>query len=72
MKTRVQNLSKGLAIFLVLGLIATAGAGFLEAGICWDAFLRCLDDPINQLSLGGPVICFGGVSFCYRFIESLM
>jgi len=72
MKTRFKTVSKGLAIFLALATFAMAGAGFLEAGMCWDAFLRCLDDPFNQMFLTGGLSCLGGLSFCHRFVEPLI
>ena len=72
MKTRFKTVSKGLAIFLVLATLATAGAGFLEAGICWDAFLRCLDDPFAHVLFTGLISCLGGLSFCHKFIEPLI
>jgi hypothetical protein len=67
MRTSVRIFFRSAAILLLLVLIA--GAGVLEAGICLDAFKRCLYDPLNQLALTGGLYCLNGYYFCLKYIE---
>ncbi|MCX6565572.1 MAG: hypothetical protein NTW38_03980 [Candidatus Aminicenantes bacterium] len=67
MKISVRIIFRSATILLLLVLLASAGV--LEAGICTDAFKRCMLDPINQVTLTGGLYCLNGYYFCLKYIE---
>jgi hypothetical protein len=69
MKTNRSFVFKSAAILCLLVLIAGAGAGLLEAGRCFDAFIRCGNDPFVMGTLTGGAYCLNGYMFCLKFIE---
>jgi len=64
-----RRLFRGIAVVLLAVLAVSAGAGFLEAGVCWDAFLRCAEDPANWGFLTYGAYCLNGYIFCLKYIE---
>jgi len=68
MKTVVRIAFRRAAVGLLL-VALIAGAGFLEAGICSDAYRRCLLDPFNTATFTGPLYCFNGYLFCLKYIQ---
>ena len=65
-------MSKFKVITLILIILVCAGAfsPLLQAGKCEEAFTKCLHDPINQMTLTGPLSCGLGYLFCKKYIES--
>lgn len=60
---------RAAAAALLAVLAVSVGAAFLEAGICWDAFLRCTEDPANRAFLTGGIYCLNGYIFCRKYID---
>ena len=69
MKTSLRIVFRSAAILLLL-LVLITGAGVLEAGICLDAFKRCMFDPLNVATLTGGLYCLNGYYFCLKYVES--
>lgn len=61
---------KGITLILIILVSLGAFSPFLQAGKCEEALSLCLHDPINQLTLTGPVSCGLGYLFCKKYIES--
>jgi hypothetical protein len=77
MKKQAKIISLTLAILLIYGSSVTMRAATPEddsasAGICRQAFQRCFDDPFVNVNFYGLLSCFGGLSFCLRFVEPLI
>jgi len=66
MRASVRIFFRSTAILLLLVLIA--GVGVVEAGLCADAFKRCMLDPLNQVTLTGGLYCLNGYYFCLKYI----
>jgi len=77
MKTPAKIVSLTLTILLAWAMIAPAEAApteddSSEAGICMKAFENCLNDPFVNVNFYGLLGCFGGLSFCFRFVAPLI
>jgi len=74
MSPAVKRLSRGIVLMLlaVMAVSAVAGeieAGEIDAGDCWDAFLRCADDPIlKAFNLTHGLYCLNGYVFCLKYV----
>ncbi|MBN1939015.1 MAG: hypothetical protein JW843_05490 [Candidatus Aminicenantes bacterium] len=68
-----RKIVHGAALLLLAVLAVSAGATFLEAGVCWEAFFRCIDDPfIKAWPIGsGQVYCLNGLLFCLKYIDGV-
>jgi hypothetical protein len=77
MKNQAKIIPLTLAILLIYGSSGMLSAATPDddsalAGICLQAFQRCLDDPFVNVNFFGLLGCFGGLSFCFRFVEPLI
>jgi len=69
-----KRLSRGIVLMLLAVMAVSAVAGEIEdgeidAGDCWDAFLRCADDPIlKAFNLTHGLYCLNGYVFCMKYV----
>jgi hypothetical protein len=67
-----RKIVRGAAFVLLVLLAVAAGSGFLEAGVCWDAFMRCTEDPVVRAWwLSSGLYCLNGYVFCLKYIEGM-
>jgi hypothetical protein len=74
MNPAVKRLFRGIALMLLAVMAVSAVAGEMEEGVvdagdCWDAFLRCADDPIlKAFNLTHGLYCLNGYVFCMKYV----
>jgi len=73
MRAMTSKFRKGAAVALLvlgLGLGLGLGSADLRAGVCEDAFVRCIGDLYNQVLGGfGTIYCGVGFAFCKKYID---
>ena len=42
---------------------------YVEAAACEDALMRCMNDPINNITFGGGIYCAIGYLFCMKYLR---
>ncbi|MFW6137382.1 MAG: hypothetical protein ACOC5U_04810 [Candidatus Aminicenantaceae bacterium] len=62
---------KGMIIIVSVAVSLAAFSPALEAGKCEDAFLKCINDPVNTMVPNGQLTCGLGYLFCKKYIEPL-
>lgn len=69
MRPSRSSFFKSAAVLCLLALLLTAGAGFVEAGRCFDALKACMGDPMITLAITGAAYCVNGYYFCIRYMK---
>ncbi len=69
MRKKCKNLNKLLILVVLFAVIFSLNVSFVEAADCEDAFIRCVDDPLSHIYMGGEIICIVGYVFCKKYIE---
>lgn len=69
MSPAVKRLFRGIALMLLAVMAVSAAAGEVDAGDCWDAFLRCAEDPVlKAFNLTHGLYCMNGYVFCMKYV----
>lgn len=62
-------LKKASFMLIVICLIVVCLSVYVEAAACEDGLVRCMHDPINNITFGGSIYCGIGYLFCMKYLR---